>query len=261
MNNYLVDAHVHLQDLSPLHSFVDFISNANYQNIRLFFNCATQPQDWQRMQQQGAHYPGIIGFYGIHPWNVSGVGPESLHDLKTRISNNPVGIGEVGLDACHENLEKQIQLLVQQLTLARNFSKPFVLHCVKAWELLRDVFRQVNLKQIPFILHSFSGSRSDLDFFLKQGAFISFGPRNFSPGKKNMERINAVPLTQILVETDYPYTPPAFSGMTYPDCLTSVYMQLADIKKISLSTLIEQIWANAQLILKAMHEGRTKMDA
>lgn len=114
---------------------------------------------------------------GLHPWYAT------LAKLKIQIDNlsvfakqpNVKLIGECGLDklkgAC---LSNQISILKQQITLAEQLQKPLILHCVKAFDELVALKKQLKIS-VPLIIHGFNKSEELGAQLIANGFLLSFG--------------------------------------------------------------------------------------
>ncbi len=119
-------------------------------------------------------------------------------------------IGEIGLDYHYDDgppREQQLLWLDAQLSLAKQYGLPVIIHCRDAHSDTMDILRAH--KDVRCVLHSYSGSAELLREHVKFDRFISFsGVITFKNAKKTLDCVRAVPDGQILIETDCPYLTP-----------------------------------------------------
>ncbi|MGM9760396.1 MAG: TatD family hydrolase [Parabacteroides sp.] len=168
---------------------------------------------------------------GIHPWYLDNLpDPESL--LRHWLSHPSVcAVGEAGLDKrVLTSVTQQLPIFQMQAQLAEEFSKPLLIHCVKAWSELITLKRSLQPKQ-PWIIHGFHGKASLAQQLLAHGFTLSFGP-HFQP-----EAVWAAASQGFLAETDD-------SGAD----IRKVYAALAD----TLQRPVEQLPIKMSLILPSL---------
>jgi TatD DNase family protein len=118
--------------------------------------------------------------YGIHPWYIYNV-EEQMEKLKTFVSlKETVAIGEAGLDKMAEtNFELQEKAFRAQALLAESVKKPLIIHCVKAWQELLAVKKEIK-PSMPWAVHGFRGKPELAVQLSEQGFYLSFGSQ-FNP--------------------------------------------------------------------------------
>lgn len=240
MNSPLVDAHNHLHHLSPTHPA--------FTSTNLSFCCATHVEEWARLSVIAGQSESIRPFYGVHPWRAASIDTELLERRLGEQLRHPGGVGEIGLDSLRgPTIAIQVALFSMQWRIAGMSRRPVVLHVVKAWGALREVWHDLFDRNIPVMLHGFSGSIEELSFYLSKGAYISIGPRyllNMTDRKRDILR--HIPLTQLLVETDFPYVPSGFpDAQDYALCLAETYTRIAHLYPYPLADLGQQVYQNA----------------
>jgi len=197
------------------------------------------------------------------------------------LAKNPkvVAIGEFGLDyywrpktTKKKELLKQKQkdLLLKQLEVAKELNLPVIFHCRVAHDDLYEVLnsklksralqngarRSLRLRlsdlqnsKLRGVMHGFVGTAEQLLEYLKMGLYIGFNGIIF----KNIEGINFeeniknTPLDKILIETDCPYlTPPQIEGRNAPVFVKYVAEKIAKIRNLSFGEISEITTINAK---------------
>ncbi|RNE99462.1 tatD related deoxyribonuclease [Trypanosoma rangeli] len=116
-------------------------------------------------------------------------------------------IGEVGLD--YDRLffcEKSVQMpyFVKQLELAKEFQLPLFLHDRNTGGDFLEVLSQHRHCFKGGVVHSFTGSREDLEQLLDLGLFIGVNGCSLKM-EDNLAVAKAIPLDRLMIETDGPW--------------------------------------------------------
>ena len=179
---------------------------------------------------------------GIHPWNAK------EYDLyKTQLmgliqSENCLAIGEIGLDKLKgPALELQVEIFKKQITLSEQYQLPVIIHCVKAWNELKFLKRNIKPSQ-PWIFHGFS-KIGIIDEVLNEGIYVSFGHR-IMKDQKLLEAAVNIPMEKIFFETD-----------DQPIKIQKIYSTFANAKQISLQELKEIQLENFKRVFKKWKSG------
>ncbi len=173
-------------------------------------------------------HENIWAAVGIHPTEVktADVGldqDESDFQELRRLALHPkvVAIGECGLDYFHtqeSDIPAQIEAFEKHIALANEAGKPLMLHVRNgkrkgdAGTVAGDAYKDAlsilkKSAKVPFNFHFFAGSMEDMQTIVGSGGAVSFtGVLTFTHDYD--EFIKAVPLNQIMSETDCPYVAP-----------------------------------------------------
>jgi len=178
-----------------------------------------------------------------------------------------VAIGEIGLDYYHLDpkqdipaaKQKQKDVFLKQLLLARDLDLPVIIHCRQAHDdllaFLQD-FKKDYAALIPTdrpwgVIHCFSGNEDLAWKYFSLGLLISFtGLITFSQQWDDL--IRKIPLDKIMIETDSPYmTPEPYRGSRNEPLLVQyVANRIADIKSIKLEKVAERTTETARRFFK-----------
>lgn len=150
---------------------------------------------------------------GIHPHEAKDARPAHFEEL-ARLAKRPrvIAWGEIGLDYFYDHSPRDLQVKVfhEQMELARSARLPIIIHCRDAWSqclnLLEEVWKPSGLGGI---LHCFSSTLEDARRGVEMGFMISFAGNSTYPKAQNLREVaKALPLENILIETDSPYLAP-----------------------------------------------------
>lgn len=166
---------------------------------------------------------------GIHPWNAN---LNDLEKVKQKLGEkNCLALGEAGLDKLKgPDLELQKTCFIEQVHLSEELGLPIIIHCVKAWNELRAIKRDLKPQQ-TWIYHGFSKANL-IEEVVQEGLMISIGAAVLT-NKKLQERIESLPFNRILLETDDSDVP-----------IGRIYEQVSELKDIPLRRLEKQIEEN-----------------
>lgn len=135
---------------------------------------------------------------GIHPWKINiDKLPTNIDFIeKNAIFDCVKAIGECGLDKlCGIPWEDQLRTFVAQINISENLKKPLIIHCVKSFDELISLKKQIKPSQV-WIIHGFKGKPEQAEQLIKQDFYLSFGP------KYNVKTIRIMPFDHLFLETD-----------------------------------------------------------
>ena len=193
-------------------------------------------------------YDKVFGTLGIHPEEIDKITNDSFKFIEDNL-NNPkiVGIGEIGLDYywTKDNIEKQKEVLIKQLNIAKKYNKAVVIHSRDSIQDVYDILKSYKLKGT---IHCFSSSGEMAREFIKLGYMIGVGGTvTFKNSLRIQEVVKDIDLNNILLETDSPYlTPEPFRGtQNKPSNVYFVAKKISELKNISVESVVESTGLNA----------------
>ena len=251
----LIDAHVHLSDTEYAGHIDELIADAKNAGVTAL---VTNSMDFKTCQNDVAlaqKYPNLVyAALGIHPWNVNVLKENELEetiDFIQKQKNIIKAIGEIGLDYKYETVwEKQILVFDKMLHLAETLELPVIIHSRGTTDKIVEMLPSYRLKHV--LLHWFSHPMAALYKAMDNGYFITEGPPvTYSNGIR--EVVENVPLTNFLTETDGPVTywkQPYNGQLTKPSFIRNVVEAVAEIKKMKVEEVAEQIAKNSEAFFK-----------
>ena len=179
---------------------------------------------------------------GIHPWNASENEKIISTILIDAVDKKCLAIGEIGLDKLKgPELAIQKKTLIDQIKISEEMELPIILHCVKAWNELEIIKKEIQPKQ-KWIYHGFNKSNL-LKSIIENDIMISIGS-SILTNKTLQEIITEIPNSSLFLETDD-------SKIDIFD----IYKKVSEIKKISLQELEEIIEQNFKRTFTKWHIG------
>ena len=247
----LIDAHIHLSDAEYTAHIEELVADAKNSNVAALVSNSMDLETSVRTLKLAEKYPGTVyAALGIHPWNVNVLKENELEQTLELITaqalkHNVVAVGEIGLDAKYEKIwDKQLVVFEKMLKLAETLNLPVIVHSRGTTAQIVQMLPSYNLKRV--LLHWFSYPLTALSEAVSHGYFITEGPpAAYSNGIR--EVIAQVPLANLLTETDGPvkYWKQPFNGqLTKPSFIRNVVEAVAEIKKVSVVDVAEQIARN-----------------
>jgi TatD DNase family protein len=247
----LVDAHIHLSDTEYNNHTDELVADAKTYNVTALVSNSMDLQTSQESLKLAEKHPGLIyPALGIHPWNVNVLKENELENTLKLISDENqkktvIAIGEIGLDSKYEKTwDKQLVVFDKMLRLAETLNLPVIIHSRGTTAQIVDMLPSYNLKRV--LLHWFSYPMTALSQAVSHGYYITEGPpAAYSNGIR--EVIANVPLKNLLTETDGPvkyYKQPFNGQMTKPSFIRTVVEAIAEIKKMRVDDVADQIARN-----------------
>ena len=194
-------------------------------------------------------FSNVYGTIGIHPEELYDFNEENLKFIEDNLQNKKiVGIGEIGLDYHYskEEIDKQKQLFINQLDLAKKYNKPVVIHSRDSINDTLEILRKY--KGLKKVLHCYSGSLEMAKEFIKINTLFGIGGvLTFKNSKVLKEVVENIDLSYLVLETDSPYlTPEPYRGLeNEPYNVNLVAEKVSEIKQIELEKVKEITSLNA----------------
>ena len=254
---HLIDSHFHL--LAMQEKGVDIVGllAEMHSHSMQGIDIGIEADDLSQRATLLSAYPFIHMSAGIGPWGVASGQKsvtEQLDVLSASLTQHKVcAIGEIGLDNHWDYGTKQSQqeLFVSQMDMAESRSLPIIIHSREADEEMSTLLQSRTFTRRG-IMHCFQGSMELALLAVSKGMFISFaGPITYKANNEMRDIFKAIPLDQILLETDSPYLSPVpCRGKTNtPLHMTHIYEFASSLLEMSTDDFILQIQSNFSTFL------------
>jgi TatD DNase family protein len=220
---------------------------------------AVDAEHWPQLRDLCRAHPGLFPAYGLHPMFLDSHRPEHLRQLGDWIARErPVAVGECGLDFFVEGLDTDAQRLYfdGQLTLARDFDLPVIVHARRAVDAVVASFKRVG--KLRGVVHSFSGSPEQARQLWQLGFLIGIGgPATYARANRLRRLVATMPLEHLLLETDAPDQPDAeIRGQrNEPARLSFVCQTIAGLRGADAAAIAAATTANAQRLFNLPNAG------
>jgi len=255
----LIDSHAHIdfpQFAEDRDAMLDRARAAGVQTI-LAIGTGPGPEKLDAAIPYAEEHDWIYASIGVHPHEAKQLTPEHLDQLTELAKHRKViAWGEIGLDYFYDHSPRDVQDRVfrQQLTLAQQAKLPIIIHCRDAWpdtlDVLDEAWRSTGLGGI---LHCFTSTLEDAKRGLDMGFLISFAGNSTYPKAANIREVaKALPLENILIETDSPFlAPQGYRGKrNEPAYVGEVAKAIASVRNLAPEDIATATTANFQRFFK-----------
>ena len=254
----LIDIHCHLDHHDFNKDREIIVENAKKANVKVILTAGINPETNRKTLALAEKHDIVKACLGIYPIETlqkdieQGQLPlkENKFDIDEEISfikknkNKIMAVGEVGLDYSQgENAKSQKILFQKMIDLAEQISKPIIIHSRKAESDCIDTLQSSKLKKI--IMHCFCGKKSLVKKIIDNGWFLT-APTSIVRSMQFQENAGLCPITQLFCETDAPYLNPFKDKRNEPAFIIESYKKIAEIKKMELQEVVNNIWMNWQ---------------
>jgi TatD DNase family protein len=238
----IIDSHCHLDFPKFNRDRKETIFRAREAGVVGMINSGISQKGNRMSLELAEKYNDIHATLGLSP-DIGREGTDKeINVILTQIEANAekaVAIGEAGLDfqdcKTNEERERQTSAFKKVIELAKNLDKPLVVHARLAEAEVLNLVKEVN----TVIYHCYSGSVETMWEIVDMGYYISLATLVcFS--EHHQALASAVPLENILLETDSPYlssrkgrNEPAFIVDSIPVIARLKDMEPAEIAKLT----------------------------
>ncbi len=252
----MIDTHIHLYSEKYTQDIKEVIQNAKYKGVTKCINVGCAETDFDSVIKMKEEYPDFLEYsFGLHPVDIKKLDFEkSMLNLETYIvKNNPIAVGEIGLDYYYYPEEKieQKKYFIAQLELARKYKLPVIIHTRDAYDDCLNILKE--FKDVPRLIHSFASTVEMAEKFIEIGCKLSLsGQVTFKNALNQKNVAQNISLGNLMIETDGPYlTPTPFRGKrNLPEYISYVAQEIAEQKEISYNKVIEKTTKNAEEFFK-----------
>ncbi len=207
----MLDSHSHLTDIQFKEDVSNVVTNFLNAGIDRVITVGCCPQSNNEVIKLANKHESIYCAVGVHPEECEKYNEQELENLLINRNNKLVAIGEIGLDYHYtkENKEKQIEVFISQIKLAKKYNLPMIIHCRDAFGDMLQILKEHAPFKAGAVMHCFSGSLEFAREILKLGVKISFtGTVTYKNAKNVQEVAKNIPLDSFFFETDCPYLSP-----------------------------------------------------
>ncbi|MDO8530182.1 MAG: TatD family hydrolase [bacterium] len=271
----IIDTHSHLQFNAFKGDAGEVVKKTLAENIWMI-NVGTKYETSKNAVELAEKYPeGVYAAIGLHPIYAAAEfvktktdpdeGEFLIHEQDfdkekykaLAASKKVVAIGEVGLDYYYKPKtvaklaqfkEKQKEVFIKQLDLAKELDLPLILHCRMAHDDVIEILKLRN--ESRGVIHCFTGTWEQAQKYMEMGFYLGINGIIF---KFNIDEvIKNAPLEKLVVETDCPYLTPKPEGdkRNEPVFIKHTIQRIAELKGISFDEVAQKTTENAKKLFK-----------
>lgn len=251
----LIDSHAHLTHISFEGDVPLILERARQAGLEAIVNICTNPQELQKGLALSQEYPWVYTAAATTPHDVAEEGQSAFPAMQQAAQDGLlIGVGETGLDYHYYAGTQEVQqhFLRRYLKLAKTCSLPVIIHCREAFADLFQILDE-EYSGLPGVLHCFTGTLEEAHEVIKRKWYLSLsGITTFKKSLALQEIARAIPLDQLLIETDSPYLAPAphRGKPNEPAYLLHTAQFIADLRGIPLAELAAITTRNARTLFK-----------
>ena len=242
----MIDVHCHLEQKDYEKDRDEIIEKCK-KELKAVITCCCHPDDFDLTMEMVEKYKNFVfATVSIHPEYIKEVKEEVVENFFKKIEENKekiVGIGETGLDFVIEEpewREKQKELFVKFIDLAKNLNLPLVIHARKAFKEAIEVLEKSGAKNV--LMHFFT-QKDLLPKIIENGWSISVNTTLLS--SKNIKKIvRDLKIEKIMTETDSPWLGPN-GQRNDPRSIKLVVEEISKIKKMQIEEVDKITTQNA----------------
>jgi len=248
----LIDIHSHIHHCYFKEDINIVINSAKKLGIKIILTAGTNPETNRKALELAKKYSIVkpcLGIYPIQNENQKNkdIKPNINEEIKFIEKNkkNIAAVGEVGLDYfwVKDKEIEQKELFEKMINLAEKLKKPIIVHSRKAEADAIEMLQSSKLNKI--IMHCFTGRKTLVKKIIDNGWFLT-APTSIVRSTQFQDNANLTPITQLFCETDSPYLSPFKDKRNEPAFVIEAYKKLAEIKKMELKEVVNNIWMNWQ---------------
>ncbi len=209
----IVDIGVNLAHRSFQKDRKQVIERAFVAGVRTMVITGTSVAGSEEAVRIARDYPGrLFSTAGVHPHDSRNCAESTVAELRRlALSREVVAIGECGLDFNRgfSPRPQQEKCFEAQVALAEGMQMPLFLHQRDAHERFCEILAAAR-KQVPAVLHCFTGTCEELQALLNMGLHIGITGWicDERRGTHLRELVKEIPLDRLMLETDAPFLVP-----------------------------------------------------
>lgn len=207
----LVDTHCHIHEPYEL-PIEDVLGRTETAEVTQMICVGTSEESSRQAIEFANQHDNIYASIGVHPHDTKD-GYAAIAEL-VGSSGKIVAVGEIGLDYfyTHSPRETQVEALKAQIEVALKHELPIIFHVREAFDDFWPIFE--SYEGIRGVLHSFTDSIENMQKAVSKGLYIGVnGISTFTKDEAQKAMFDAIPLDNLLFETDAPFlTPVPYRG-------------------------------------------------
>ncbi len=200
-----VDCHCHL-DFEQYEEDREKVIERAKGNLEFVVNAGSNLEhNSKALELQDKHKEFVYANLGIHPTYTDNF--DQVEEIKQQIrEENPVAIGEIGLDHHHvkeeSERERQEEVFREMLELAEELGKPVVVHTRDAERRSIEIIEEYDIENV--MLHCFNGSPELAERAAENGWAVGVTTQVLYSSRVE-SIVEKLDLENILLETDSPF--------------------------------------------------------
>lgn len=243
------NTHTHLNSDELYDKRDELIQRALDNQVKNIVVAGYDLQSSYRAVEIAHEYSFVYATVGISPNDCLDTTDEDLSEIEVLLQDpRVVALGEIGLDYYWDDVprDKQKDIFVKQIKIAKKYNKPIVIHARDAYEDTYEILKQAAHRGI---MHCYSGSAQMAKRYIDIGFYISLaGPVTFKNAKVPKDVATKIGIDHLMIETDCPYlTPHPFRGkLNEPANVVYIAQEIAKLKNMEIEDVARITTFNAK---------------
>ncbi len=250
----IVDTHIHLDDPRYSDDLEEVLKRSKEAGVNRWIIPGADPKTLPRAVELAQEYEDIFFAVGVHPYDAKNYNRAILEEYITH--PKCVGVGECGLDyfrlpkdpdEIKAEKELQKEIFIDQINLAKRYSKPLIVHIREASRDSQAILEEYAGEE-GGVLHCFNADQQLLKLANRGFYYGIGGVLTFKNARKLVEVYPKIPKERLLIETDGPYlTPHPHRGeRNEPRYCKLIAQKMAELSSISYNELTSICRENTQ---------------
>ncbi len=232
---HLVDSHCHADEYS-----LEKIKEITHKYDMVIVGVSVDYNSSLKILNYSKKISRLIPCVGIHPWYLKKVSESDITKVFDLVSNVKC-IGEIGLDSrfASETINKQRELFLKFLEIARDNKLTLNLHSVDTWREVLELLVRYDIEKAVF--HWYTGPIDLLNDINDAGYKISINVA-LKFQKKHLKVLENAPIEMIVTESDGPYL---YRGQNLtPEMIPELVDIISRVKEIDKKEVIRIVYRN-----------------
>ena len=249
----LIDAHCHLEDEAFDADREAVIKRALEAGVVAMLTSSLDQEDALKALEISRAHQGVVFLcLGFDPTIDDEDELEAVMKLAGELKHDIVAIGEVGLDfywvRSGEGKRKQEERFRRWIRLAEELGLPLVVHSRSAGKYAVQILLEEGYDRV--LMHAFDGRVGWALRGAREGGFYFSIPTSIVRSQQKKKLAKALPLENLLVETDSPVLGPEVGVRNEPANLPKAVEAIAAIKGLEVEEVAEATFRNALELFK-----------
>lgn len=248
----LIDAHCHIDSGDFDKDILDILRDAYEKGVVAIISSALGVKSIQKTLRivseiESGALPRLYSCFGLEPYALDEMEFLAVVSLIKESVKRIVGIGEVGLDFYrirdHKERDTQLSRFKGFIRLADENRLPLVVHSRSSGRQALNVLEEMRAERV--LMHAFDGKTRWAKVGIDLGYYFSI-PTSVVRSPQKQKLVKAVPLDQLMLETDSPALGPEKGSRNVPGNLSIVAEKVSEIKGVDIDRVAETTYNNTR---------------
>jgi TatD DNase family protein len=243
----LIDAHAHLADAVFDPDRAEVLARARAAGVERIVTVGETLADARKILDLADRHPAIAPAAGLYPTYLDRDQAAAMLEFIRTHRDRLVAVGEIGLDRWkvqgEAELALQRELFDAQVRLAIDLDLPVNVHSRSAGHYEVAALVEAGVRRV--LMHAFDGKAGAALEGARHGFYFSVPPSIVRSAQKQ-KLVRALPLEQLLLETDSPVLGAVPSERNEPAAIVGALQAVAELKSVTAEEVARITTANAR---------------